>query len=221
MADLYDDPAIQEKFDRYGPSYRWLVTAAGLTGAIAMILSATIVNVAVPSIMGAYGIGQDVAQWAETAFLSTMVASQLLNTWVVRALGQRLAYAMTLIIFVAGAFVCAFSPNIDILIIGRIMQGFSAGIIQPLVLATMVAVFPRNRRGFAVGMYGLGVTMAPSFGPLVGGLTIDFLTWRHAFLMPLPLVLFAFVGGLIFMPGKKFERRLPPFNWIGFILLCV
>ncbi len=221
MADLYDDPAIQEKFDRYGPSYRWLVTAAGLTGAIAMILSATIVNVAVPSIMGAYGIGQDVAQWAATAFLSTMVASQLLNTWVVRALGQRLAYAMTLIIFVAGAFVCAFSPNIDILIIGRIMQGFSAGIIQPLVLATMVAVFLRNRRGFAVGMYGLGVTMAPSFGPLVGGLTIDFLTWRHAFLMPLPLVLFAFVGGLIFMPGKKFERRLPPFNWIGFILLCV
>jgi MFS transporter, DHA2 family, multidrug resistance protein len=221
LADLYDDPAIQEKFDRYGPSYRWLVTAAGLTGAIAMILSATIVNVAVPSIMGAYGIGQDVAQWAATAFLSTMVASQLLNTWVVRALGQRLAYAMTLIIFVAGAFVCAFSPNIDILIIGRIMQGFSAGIIQPLVLATMVAVFPRNRRGFAVGMYGLGVTMAPSFGPLVGGLTIDFLTWRHAFLMPLPLVLFAFVGGLIFMPGKKFERRLPPFNWIGFILLCV
>jgi MFS transporter, DHA2 family, multidrug resistance protein len=153
--------------------------------------------------------------------LVRMVASQLLNTWVVRALGQRLAYAMTLIIFVAGAFVCAFSPNIDILIIGRIMQGFSAGIIQPLVLATMVAVFPRNRRGFAVGMYGLGVTMAPSFGPLVGGLTIDFLTWRHAFLMPLPLVLFAFVGGLIFMPGKKFERRLPPFNWIGFILLCV
>jgi hypothetical protein len=59
LADLYDDPAIQEKFDRYGPSYRWLVTAAGLTGAIAMILSATIVNVAVPSIMGAYGIGQD------------------------------------------------------------------------------------------------------------------------------------------------------------------
>ena len=192
-----------------------------MTASFTMVLTATIVNVAVPRIMGAYGIGQDVAQWAATAFLSTMVASQLLNTWVVRALGQRLAYAMTLIIFVAGAFVCAFSPNIDILIIGRIMQGFSAGIIQPMVLATMVAVFPRNRRGFAVGMYGLGVTMAPSFGPLVGGLTIDFLTWRHAFLMPLPLVLFAFVGGLIFMPGKKFERRLPPFNWIGFIMLCV
>lgn len=220
MAEKFDDPAIQAKFDRYGESYRWFVTVAGLTGAIAMILSATIVNVAVPSIMGAYGVGQDVAQWAATSFLATMVASQLLNSWVVRALGERLAYSFTLLVFVAGAFVCAFSPNIDILIIGRIMQGFSAGIIQPLVLATMVSVFPAERRGFAVGMYGLGVTLAPSFGPLVGGITIDILTWRHAFLMPLPLVVFAFLGGLIFMPGKKLERTLPKFDWTGFILVC-
>ena len=85
MADTYEDPAIQAKFDQYGTNYRWLVTVAGLTGAVSMILSATIVNVAVPSIMGAYGIGQDVAQWAATAFLATMVASQVLNSWVVRA----------------------------------------------------------------------------------------------------------------------------------------
>tara|TARA_R110000787_G_scaffold23762_3_gene67631 strand:+ start:29454 stop:31025 length:1572 start_codon:yes stop_codon:yes gene_type:complete len=216
-----ENPEIQAMIERFGPSYRWFVTAAGLTGAIAMILSATLVNVAVPSIMGAYGIGQDVAQWAATAFLATMVASQLLNSWVVRTLGQRLAYSMTLLIFIAGAFVCTFAPNIDTLIIGRIMQGFSAGIIQPLVLATMVTVFPRERRGFAVGMYGLGVTLAPSFGPLVGGVTIDLLTWRHAFLMPLPLVFIAFIAGLFFMPSKKFEKRLPPFDWTGFILVCV
>jgi len=181
LAETSDDPAIKEKFEQYGPKYRWLVTVAGLTGAVAMILSATIVNVAVPSIMGAYGIGQDVAQWAATAFLSMMVVSQLLNSWVVSAMGQRSAYTMTLCVFILGTFVCTFSPNIDILIIGRLMQGFSAGIIQPLVLAVMVAVFPKNKRGFAVGVYGLGVTMAPSFGPLVGGITIDLLTWRHFF----------------------------------------
>ena len=138
MAETLNDPGIQAKFDQYGPKYRWLVTIAGLTGAVAMILSATIVNVAVPSIMGAYGIGQDVAQWAATAFLSTMVVSQLLNSWVVSAMGQRAAYTMTLCVFFLGAFICTFSPNIDVLIIGRMMQGFSAGIIQPLVLAVMV-----------------------------------------------------------------------------------
>ena len=221
MADASENPVFQAQFDRFGPSYRWLVTFAGLTGAIAMILSATIVNVAVPSIMGAFGVGQDVAQWAATAFLATMVASQLLNSWFVQALGQRMAYGITLGIFVAGAFISAFSTSIDVLIVGRIMQGFSAGIIQPLVLAVMVSVFPRNKRGFAVSVYGLGVTMAPSFGPLVGGITIDLLTWRHAFLMPLPLVLFAFVGGMIFMPRKSSWAPLPRFDWTGFILICI
>lgn len=221
MAEASENHAFQAQFDRFGPSYRWWVTIAGLTGAIAMILSATIVNVAVPSIMGAFGVGQDVAQWSATAFLATMVASQLLNSWVVQAIGQRTAYGLTLIIFFAGAFVCTFSTSIDVLIIGRIMQGFSAGIIQPLVLAVMVSVFPRNKRGFAVGMYGLGVTLAPSFGPLVGGITIDILTWRHAFLMPLPLVLFAFVAGMIFMPTKSQRGPLPRFDWTGFILICV
>ena len=221
MADASENPVFQAQFDRFGPSYRWLVTFAGLTGAIAMILSATIVNVAVPSIMGAFGVGQDVAQWAATAFLATMVASQLLNSWLVQALGQRTTYGLTLAIFVAGAFVSAFSTSIDVLIIGRIMQGFSAGIIQPLVLAVMVSVFPRNKRGFAIGVYGLGVTMAPSFGPLVGGITIDLLTWRHAFLMPLPLVFFAFVAGMIFMPSKSSRGPMPRFDWTGFVLVCI
>jgi len=210
---------LEQQFDRYGPAYRWLVTIAGMIGAMSMVLSATMVNVAVPSIMGAYGVGQDMAQWAATAFISSMVASQLLNTWVVRAFGQRLAYSLTLIIFTIGAVICVVSPTIEVLIIGRIMQGFSAGVIQPLVMATIISVFPANRRGFAMGLYGMGVTLAPSFGPLVGGITIDALTWRHIFIAPIPLVAIAFAMGLVFMPGKKFSKQLPDFDWTGFVLL--
>ncbi len=210
---------VEQQFARFGPAYRWLVTFGGLLGAMSMILSATMVNVAVPSIMGAYGVGQDLAQWASTAFLATMVASQLLNAWMVAALGQRLTYTITLVVFTLGAVVCAASPTIEVLIIGRIMQGFSAGVIQPLVMATIISVFPADRRGFAMGLYGMGVTLAPSFGPLAGGITIDLLTWRHIFLTPLPLVAVAFVMGVVFMPGKKFSRRLPVFDWTGFALL--
>ena len=112
-----------------------------------MVLSGTMVNVAVPSIMGAFGIGQDLAQWVATAFLTTMVASQLLNAWMVEAFGQRTTYSAALLLFCLGAFVCAAAPNIETLISGRIMQGISAGLIQPLVLATVVMVFPPERRG--------------------------------------------------------------------------
>ncbi len=210
---------LEQQFQRYGPAYRWLVTLAGMIGAMTMVLSATMVNVAVPSIMGAFGVGQDMAQWAATAFIATMVASQLLNTWMVAAFGQRLAYNLTLVIFTAGSFVCVTSPTIEVLIIGRIMQGFAAGIIQPLVMATIISVFPPERRGLAMGLYGMGVTLAPSFGPLVGGLTIDALTWRHIFLVPLPLVAIAFVMGAVFMPSKKFSRSLPNFDWTGYVLV--
>ena len=212
---------LEQQFDRYGPAYRWLVTAAGMIGAMSMVLSATMVNVAVPSIMGAFGVGQDMAQWAATAFIATMVASQLLNTWMVQAFGQRLAYSMTLIFFIVGAVVCVTSPTIEVLILGRIMQGFSAGVIQPLVMATIISVFPADRRGFAMGLYGMGVTLAPSFGPLAGGVTIDALTWRHIFIAPIPLVVIALAMGMVFMPSKKFTRKLPDFDWTGYVLLAI
>jgi len=208
-------------FRRYGPAYRWLVTVGGLMGSMSMVLSATMVNVAIPSIMGAFGVGQDLAQWAATAFLTTMVASQLLNSWTLRAFGQRTTFCFALIVFSVGAVIGAAATNIETLIFGRILQGFAAGLIQPLVLSTVVAVFPAERRGLAVGVYGMGVTLAPSFGPFIGGLAIDAMTWRHIFVVPLPLVGLAFISGLIFMPAKRFSWRLPSFNWSGYILVAL
>ena len=140
---------MDAQFERHGPAYRWLVTVSGMAGAMTMVLSATMVNVAVPSIMGAFGVGQDLAQWAATGFIATMVASQLLNAWMTHALGRRATYTLTLALFTLGSAICAVTPNIDMLIVGRIMQGFSAGVIQPLVMTTIVQVFPENRRGFA------------------------------------------------------------------------
>jgi DHA2 family multidrug resistance protein len=201
------------------PAYRWLIVISGLSGTLVVIFSATMINVAVPSIMGAYGVGQDLAQWAATAYIATMVIGQLMNNWLVSAIGERYAFCVLLVLFTIGSLICAVTPNIEVLIIGRIIQGFTAGIVQPLVLATIISVFPEERRGFAIGLFGMGVTMAPSFGPLIGGIVIDALTWRHIFIVPLPLVGFAFLMGLLFLPTRKFNARLPSFDWTGLILL--
>lgn len=191
----------------------------GLLGAMSTVLSATMVNVAVPSIMGAFGVGQDLAQWAATAFLATMVASQLLNTWAVQAVGQRNAFCLALVIFSAGALIGAGAPNIETLVFGRILQGFAAGLVQPLVLTAVVNAFPPERRGLAVGIYGMAVTLAPSFGPWIGGLAIDAMSWREMFLVPLPLVAVAFLLGMLTMPSKPFTWRLPAFDWAGYALV--
>ena len=151
-----------------------------------MVLSATIANVAVPQVMGAFGVGQDQAQWMATAFLTTMTVSQLLNHWMHLALGPRGAFTLTIVVFLAGTAIGWFAPNIDILILARIMQGFAAGIVTPMVMVTMFEVFPADRRGLAMGVYGSGVVLAPALGPVVGGFAIDTYDWRFIFLMPVP-----------------------------------
>lgn len=206
-------------FERYGPKYRWLVTFFGLSGAFAMVLSATIANVAVPHAMGAFGIDQDQAQWMATAFLATMTVSQLLNHWMIEAFGQRGAYSLTIVVFLVGTVIAWYAPNIDILIVGRILQGFSAGIISPLVMVTMFLVFPPDQRGLAMGIYGAGLVLAPAIGPAVGGMAIDTFHWRYIFIMPLPFCVIGLIGSAIFLPTRSHSGGLPPFDWIGYLLL--
>ncbi len=211
---------VDDLFAKYGPKYRWLVAIVGLSGAAAMMMSATLVNVAVPHVMGGFGIGQDQVQWMATAFLATMTASQLLNAWMIAALGQRLAFTMTLVVFGLGSMVSATAPSMEILIVGRVMQGFAAGIVQPLVMVTIFQVFPPDKRGLAMGVFGTGVVLAPGLGPTVAGALIDAFNWRAIFLLPLPFVSLAMIGGLLIMPNPPRPVRLPRFDWLGYGLLC-
>ena len=213
--------SIDDLFRRYGPAYRWLVIVTGMTGVIAMVLSATIANVAVPSVMGAFGVGQDQAQWMATAFIAAMTAGQLLNAYIIAAFGQRLGYSLLIGLFFIGTAIAVVSPNMNILAIGRTLQGFCAGAVQPLVLVTVFSVFPPDRRGTAMGIYGMAIMLAPGLGPLVGGIAIDHLSWRHIFMIPLPLAFVGFILGNFFMPTKAEGTRRPRFDWTGFGLLCI
>jgi len=212
--------SIDDLFTRFGPRYRWLVTVTGMTASFTMVLTGTIVNVAIPDVMGTYGVGQDKAQFLQTAFITTMTASQLLNAWVISKLGQRLTFVSVLILFIVGGVICGVSPSLDGIIFGRVLQGFAAGIVQPLVMATLFRVFPREQRGFAMGIYGVGLMLALGFGPVVGGITADAFNWRMIFYVPLPLVLIALAGGSVFMPSRRPDGPTKRFDWIGYILLC-
>ena len=201
-------------------TYRWLVTITGMTAAFTMVLSGTIVNVAVPNVMGAFGVGQNEAQFLATAYIATMTASQLLNAWFVAVFGQRLAFFLVLVLFTAGGLLCAYSPTLDFIIFGRIMQGFSAGIIQPLVMVTIIQVFPSHRRGTAMGIYSMGLVLALGLGPVIGGLTTDAFGWRYIFFVPLPFVAAALLLGAFFLPGGRPGGVRPAFDWTGYALLC-
>jgi DHA2 family multidrug resistance protein len=213
--------SVDDLFARYGHRYRALVTITGMTASFTMVLMGTIVNVAVPNVMGAFGVGQDMAQFMATAFMATMTASQLLNAWFVGKFGARTTFTIVLSIFACGALLSATAPTLEVVIFGRVMQGFAAGVVQPLVMVTIIRVFPSDRRGTATSIYAIGLVLALGLGPVVGGITIDAVGWRNIFYVPLPLVAFCLISGSFFMPSEPDESRRKAFDFLGYGLLCV
>src|SRR5258707_11979255 len=125
----FDTP--QALAERYGHDHRWLVTTPGMVGVVPMVLAMTTANVAVPDVMGAFGIGQDQAQWMSSAYAAAMTAGMLMNAWITGVLGERRTFVGALFFFSIGALMGGAAPTEDVLIIFRTVQGFSAGVAQP------------------------------------------------------------------------------------------
>ena len=168
-----------------------------------LAMGMTIANVAVPDIMGAFGIGQGKAQWLATGFLTTMTLSMLLNTWMIGAIGRRATYLLAMAVFVAGSVLGGMSQTFDMLVFSRLLQGAGAGLIQPLTLQIIFEIFPVTHRGRAMGVFGFGVIMAPALGPAAGGILVDSFNWRAVFFMVLPFCALGSIMAMMFMPSME------------------
>jgi DHA2 family multidrug resistance protein len=201
------------------PLRRWILIAVLITGAIGTMLAATIVNVALPAIIGAFGLGQDQAQWLSTAFLTSSTGFMLLNTWAVASFGMRASFIAAMCVFIAGSIFGATSQGLEILVLGRVLQGAGAGLIQPMAMVLIFRIFPERSRGTAIGLYSLGVILSPAFGPVVGGALIDMFDWRVVFVATTPLTLLAIPLAIIFLPGREGSGALPRLDWQGLALV--
>jgi len=211
--------ATDALFQRYGPVYRTYATGTVMIATISVVLSTTIVNVAIPSVMGAFGISAVQAQWLSTGFLAAMTATMLLGDWADRAFGLRLSLNVALAVFLAGSVLGGLAPNHGILTLARVVQGAAAGVVQPLSMILLFRVFPPDKRGAAMGIFGIGVVLAPALGPWVGGLLIDAFDWRWVFYLGLPPGILAMVLANLFVPGRDAAGLRPGFDWMGLGLL--
>ena len=208
-------------FARYGPRYRIYVTVVSLLGTISAVLTTTTVNVALPDIMGSFGIGQDRAQWFSTGALAAMTVGQLLAAWLMDSFGQRKTFVGALCVFVAALLVAGASPNDLVLIGARVAQGLVAGVLQSLTMFTLFSVFPPEKRGLAMGFFSINVILGPAVGPTLGGILIEHFNWRYVFYMALPFSIAGILFGSLFMPEREETTRRARFDWPGFLLLCM
>ncbi len=206
-------------FARYGPRYRWIVTCTVMLGTISAQLTSTTINVAIPDIMGAFGIGQDKAQWLSTGNLAAMTVGMLLNAWLMNTFGQRKTFVGALGVFIVALLGAGASPNEHVLILCRVFQGAVAGLLQPLAMFTLFLVFPPNQRGTAMGLFGMSVILGPALGPTLGGVLIEHFNWRFVFYLAVPVCAAGMLLGSLFMPERDESDPRMRFDWTGFLLL--
>ncbi len=206
--------------ERFGSAYKWYATVTVMLATIATSAAITMVNVALPDIMGAFGLGEDQVQWISTGFLAAMTAIMLLTAWALDRLGYRLCFAVALAVFSVGSLAGALADSAVTVIVARVLQGIGCGLVQPLSMVVMSEVFPREQRGRAMGIFGIGVVLSPALGPTFGGWLVDQYSWRYAFMAMIPLCGVALATAMVFLPGRdRTEREGEPFDGIGFLLL--
>jgi len=215
-------PAIRERFAQFGANYRWFLLLTLLMGSMATMLAATTINVALPAIIGAFGLGQDQAQWMSTAFLASSTVAMLANAWAMTNYGPRATYVFGIASFIAGSLLGAVSGTLELLILSRALQGVSAGLLQPMSMFLIFQTFPDRQRGTAMGLFSIGVVLAPAFGPALGGIAVDLSSWRLVFVATLPLAILALVVAPFLMPSGDTPKEMRrPLDWQGLCLLAV
>jgi len=218
---LEASPGFIALFRRIGPSYRWWATAVGMIGSFATLLTATIVNIAIPDVMGALGMTLDEAQWLATAFLAAGTVTMLITAWCMRAFGIAATYIGAMDVFVAGSFLGASADTSETLLIARVIQGAAAGLVTPIGMVVTAQVFPIRQRGMAMGLMGVGTILAPALGPTMGGYLVDHLSWRWVFVGAVPFVLISLPFARVFFPGREESGPRPDFDWPGTALCTI
>lgn len=214
-------PAVSADATGFGRLHGQLIIVMSLLSSTALALSGTIINVAVPDIMGTFGVGQDLAQWMATAFFAAMTTGMLVSTWAIRSFGQRQVFVATMGVFIGASAIGGTAQEFNIIIFARAIQGFCAGVILPLTQLAMYRVFGPHRRGTANGLFGLSFVLGPGIGPWVGGMAIDAFDWRATFYVAVPIAAAtAFLGSFI-LPSREESGARPAFDWIGFALLGI
>jgi DHA2 family multidrug resistance protein-like MFS transporter len=160
---------------------QWGALAALVFGAFVGILNQTLLTPAFPSIMAEYSVNTSTVQWLTTGFtlvnaIMIPITAYLTDRYPIRTLAT-----VSMAVFTVGAFMAAIAPSFMVLLIGRLLQAAGAGILFPLVSTVMMLLFPLEKRGQAMGVFGLVVGVAPAIGPVLSGLVIDHASWHDLF----------------------------------------
>jgi DHA2 family multidrug resistance protein len=204
-----------------GSTHKWAITFSVMLVTVMQVLDTSITNVALPHMQGSFSASIDEMSWVITSYLAANAVVIPASGWLTSVFGRRRFYLICTVTFTASSFLSGIAPNLEFLILMRILQGLGGGPVVPMSQAVMWEIFPLEQRGTAMAVWGTGIMLAPILGPTVGGYIADNWSWRWIFYINLPIGILAFFMVSAFLFDASFHRRPRHVDLAGIVLMVV
>jgi DHA2 family multidrug resistance protein len=204
-----------------GAEHKYLIAFAVVLAALMQVIDSSIVNVALPDMMGNLGASLDEIAWVSTGYILASVIIIPLTGWLGDFFGRKRYFVGSIIIFTVASFLCGASHSLSALVFWRIVQGLGGGALMTVSQAVLFESFPRKEAGTAMALFGLGVMVGPTIGPTLGGWLTDNYGWPWIFYINIPLGMLAASMIIGYVHDPEDQQRPPSVDYIGIALLAM
>ena len=202
--------------------YRWLILLGLITAAIMEVLDTTIVNVALPQMAGNLGATQQEIGWVSTGYILSNVVFLPMTAFFTERFGRQRYLVVSIILFAVASFFCGTSHSLWELVFWRIMQGAGGAALLSTAQATLRQIFPLEEQGLVQAVFLLGIIVAPTLGPTLGGWITDNYTWNWCFFINVPIAMASvFLVGTFLQDPPDQKAKKGDVDWLGIGLLTV
>src|ERR1700737_142070 len=204
----------------------WLIAVVVAFASFMEVLDTTIANVALPYIAGGMGVSEDEASWVVTTYLVANAIILTASSYLAKRFGRKRFFLISLGLFTLSSLLCGNAPNLNALLLFRILQGVGGGGMVPVAQSILADSFPPAKRGQAFALFGVAVVVAPVVGPTLGGWLSDNISWQWCFLVNVPVGVFAMAMIALVLREPKTARAESQsqqgnkFDVVGFILIA-
>ncbi|MHB0949407.1 MAG: DHA2 family efflux MFS transporter permease subunit [Gemmatimonadaceae bacterium] len=205
--------------DKY--AHKYVIAIAVTLAAVLELIDTSIVNVAVPHMMGNLGATLDEISWVSTGYIIANVIVIPLSSWLSAYFGRKRYLTGSIILFVAASFFCGAATSLGGLVFWRVVQGIGGGGLLSTAQATLFEAFPPEEMGIGQAMFGVGVMVGPTIGPTLGGYIVDNFNWPWIFYINIPLGIFAAIMVWTYVHDAEHQERAESVDWQGIVLLAI
>jgi len=185
----------------------WIIAISVMFSTFLEVLDTTVVNVSLPHIAGSLSATTEEATWALTSYLVANAIVLPMTGWLSAYFGRRRLLILAVTGFTTTSFLCGLAPSLGLLVVFRLVQGLTGGVLQPISQAVLLEAFPPEQRGRAMGFWGLGIVVAPILGPVLGGWITDNYSWRWVFYINVPVGIMSVIMTRAFIFDPPYLRQ--------------